>query len=192
MLFLNGVLIAFILHFNLGFFAVLITIFAITYSIYPFRVKEKFLLNNIHQAIARGFLPVVYVASVYNYWIFAIIFGFLLTLWIIGAQTTKDWNDVVGDKKFGVMSIPVKLGKKKGLWLISFFISMTFLFLNFFILFHLFPIRFVFLNLLIIPSTLMIFALYKDLKLVKFENNLGWVCYGVTLSLWYLFPSFLL
>jgi 4-hydroxybenzoate polyprenyltransferase len=191
-LFLAGILIAFILHLNLGFFSVLITILAITYSASPFRIKEKYFINNFHQAIARGFLPVIFVASIYGHWRLATIFGFLLTSWIIGAQTTKDWNDIKGDKKFGVMSFPVMLGKKKTLWLMSIFMGSTFAFLNVFIILQLLPIGFAFLNLLIIPSIIIIYALHYDLISAHFENNLGWVCYGITLSLWFLLPIFLI
>lgn len=192
LLFLGGVALAFILSTSLGLFAVLITLFAITYSAPPFRVKEKFLCNNIHQGIARGFLPVMYVASVYGYGWLAVLFGVVLVLWITGAQGSKDWGDVEGDRKFGVMTFPVRLGKKKALWLMSGFMAVAFLLLNLFLILKLFPHSFSVLNVLIIPSAIIVYGLHKDVRLERWENNLSWLVWYITLALWYLLPPFLL
>lgn len=191
-LFLIGVSLAFLLGTSLGLFAFLITLFAVTYSAPPFRVKEKFLWNNVHQAVARGFLPVMYVASVYRYRLEAILFGVVLAVWIVGAQSSKDFGDEKGDRKFGVMTFPVKLGKQKALWLMAGFMTVAFVLLNVFTFLGLFPSRFYWLNLCIFPSTIIIYGLHKDIKLKRWENNLSWLMFYTCLSLWYLLPPFLL
>lgn len=191
-LFLAGVSLAFMLHSSFGLFAVLITLFAITYSAPPFRVKEKFLLNNVHQAVARGFLPALYVASAYGYGVYAVFFGLVLAVWVVGAQTTKDFPDMSGDRKFGVMTFPVKLGEKKALWLMSVFMAVAFLLLNIFIHIHIFPRAFLYLNLLIIPSALITYGLKKGLKLERWENNLSWLLFYVTLGCWYVLPPLII
>lgn len=191
-LFLAGISLAFVLHSSCGFFAVLITLFAISYSAPPFRVKEKFFLNNFHQGIARGFLPALYVASAYGYGVYAELFGLVLAVWVIGAQTTKDFSDVKGDREFGVMTFPVKLGKTKALCLMSLFMGASFLLLNTLIHIGAFPRLFLYLNLLTLPSLAIVYALHKDLKLKRWENNLGWLLWYFTLALWYLLPAILI
>jgi len=192
LLFLGGLTLAFILTTSLGLFAVLITLFAITYSAPPFRVKEKFLWNNLHQGIARGFLPIMYIASIYGYGLEAILFGLVLAIWIIGAQASKDFPDMVGDRKFGVMTFPVKLGKKRALWLMTCFMGMAFLLLNVFLILKAFPYLFSVLNVLIIPSAIIVYGLHRDIRLKRWENNLSWLMFYLTLCLFYLLPIILL
>lgn len=190
-LFLAGVSLAFMLHSGFGLFAVLITVFAVTYSAPPFRVKEKFLLNNIHQGIARGFLPAVLVASAYGYGIHALFFGMVIAMWVSVFQTTKDFADVVGDRKFNVKTLPVVLGPKKTLKVMGLAESLPFLALVCLIWLKLFPINFLWLLLLAFPSVGILVCLNKGFVAKKFENNWGWLIFYLCLALWYILPALL-
>lgn len=189
LLFLTGGWLAFLLGKNLGSYAVLITLFAITYSAPPFRVKEKFLWNNLHQAVARGALPVLYVASGYGYNLQAMMFALVLTLWITGAQTSKDFTDVEGDRRFGVETFPSKLGRRKALIVMAVLMAFSFILLNLTVVAGVFPPSFSALNLLAIPSTLIIAGLRRTLS--RWENNLGWLSWYIILGAWYLMPVLL-
>ena len=192
-LFSLGILLAFSLNVNYGFFSLLIAFFAVAYTVPPLRVKKRFLLNNLWQGIARGLLPAVYVASAYEgYGLLPIFFGIALAVWITGAQASKDFPDIKGDEAYGVKSFPVVLGEKGSLKLMGFFMGFAFILFNIFVILGYFPVNFIVLNALIIPSAFIIIGLKKNLKVKFSENNLSWVAFYGTLGLFYIIPAFLI
>jgi len=191
-LFLTGVTLAFVLKPILGLFAFIITLFAVFYVAPPLRIKEKFILNNLWQGIARGFLPAIYVASAYGYGWLAIYFGIALMLWITGAQTTKDYGDEKGDSKYNVRTFPVVLGRRRTLYVMAFFMGSAFTLLNILILLNIFPLSFLLLNILILPSILILYGLTRMIVLRQLENNLSWVGFYTTLALFYTLPAILI
>jgi len=191
-LFLVGVSLAFTLNPIFGWFALIITFFAVTYSAPPFRVKRYFLINNLHQGIARGLMPALYVGSAYGYGYYALLFGLPLMLWVTGAQTTKDFADVKGDKAFNIQTLPVKLGFKKALVVMAAFMLSGFALLNYLIAISVFPLKFLVLNALILPSLFIIYALGQGMVIKQFENNAAWVTFYATLGLFYLLPPILI
>jgi len=190
-LFLAGITLAFCLNFQSGFIAILIALFAITYSAPPLRVKKFFLVNNIHQGIARGLLPALYVSSLYGCQTKGLLFGIPLAIWVTGAQASKDFGDEKGDKKFGIMTFPVKLGREKALKLMWILMIASFSLYNIMVGLLLVPLKFVILNILVLPSIFIVYALKRDIKTEKMENNLGWVAFYGTLSLFYLLSPLL-
>jgi len=188
-----GIWLAFNLSAAYGLFSLLITFFAVAYTVPPFRVKRFFLLSNIWQGIARGMLPAVYVSLAYpEYMSLAIPFGVVLGVWVTGAQSTKDFGDERGDRAYGIKSLPVVLGWDAALILMSLLMFMAFCLLNLFIPLRLLPESFAWLNVLLIPSTVIIYGLAKGMKFKYGENNASWIAFYGTLSLFYILPTLLI
>lgn len=192
LLFLSGISLAFHLNLTYGLFSMLIAFFAVAYTAPPFRMKKRFFLNNLWQGVARGLLPAIYVASVHGqYASLATLYGIVLAIWVTGLQGSKDFGDEVGDKKFNIKTFPVVLGRRRALKLMTILMLLSFWCMNLFIYFQLLPSSFLVLNVLTIPSILVIYSLLKQIKFKYAENNLGWVGFYGTLGLFYILPSFL-
>lgn len=192
-LFSSGILVAFSLSAYYGLFSMLIAFFAIGYTIPPFRVKRFFILNNIWQGISRGMLPAIYVSLSHNkLGALPIFYGLALAIWVTGAQTSKDFGDEIGDKKFNIRTLPSVLGRNDALFLMTVFMLIGFIMLNIFILYGLLPTVFLIINVLAIPSALITTTLRKQIKLKFAENTAGWVIWYATLGLFYILPSLLI
>lgn len=193
LLFLSGILLAFFLNPKYGLFSILIAFFAIAYTAPPFRIKKYFFLNNLWQGISRGLLPAVYVSLNYpRFGPLPLYFGIVLAIWVTGLQGSKDFEDEVGDKKFNIRTFPVVLGRRRALKLMTILMLLSFWCMNLFMYFQLLPSSFLVLNVLTIPSILVIYSLLTQIKFKYAENNLGWVGFYGTLGLFYILPSFLI
>lgn len=193
LLYLAGILLAFQMSTAYGLFSILIAFFAAGYTLPPLRMKRRFLLNNIWQGVARGMLPVVYVALAYpEYLSLALPYGLVLAIWVTGNQTSKDFGDEVGDRAYGIKSLPVKLGPRKALVFMGVLTSCTFCALNLLIFTKLLPGAFIWINLLSLPSMLILYGLMSGLRFKYAENNLSWTCFYGTLGLWYILPTLLI
>lgn len=188
LLFFIGVTLAFVLNVNLGVFALIITFFAVFYVAPPLRMKKRFFLNNLWQGIARGLLPAVYVASAYGYGKFAVLYGIPLMIWVTFCQTTKDWDDIRGDSKYDIKTLPVVLGKERTLKVMLAGIVFSFSILASFIILGYFPTNFFLLLTLLVPSVFIVISLKREWVLFKLENNCAWIFFYACLSLWYLLP----
>jgi len=174
------------------YMALLMIFFAVFYTARPLRVKRFFILNNLWQAIARGFFPAVFVALMYPTTMgIAIAFGLFFSAWVMGAQTTKDFGDVYGDKKFGIKTFPVVVGWRVSVGIMTFLFLYAFFLLNWLTMRLYLPPYFVWLNVLSIPSGLMLYFLWKGTKVGFAENNLAWVLFYATLASFYLLPAIL-
>jgi len=192
-LYLAGIFLASQMSSAYGLFSILIAFFAAGYTLPPLRVKKRFLLNNVWQGVARGMLPVVYVALAYpEYLSLALPYGLVLAIWVTGNQTSKDFGDEVGDRTYGIKSLPVMLGPRKALVFMGVLTLCAFGLLNLLIYTRLLPSAFIWINLLSIPSTLILYGLMRGLKFKYAENNLSWTCFYGTLGLWYILPTLLI
>lgn len=190
-LFLTGNLIAFAVKPEFCFFTVIITLFAITYTS-GLRIKRIFLINNMHQSIARGFLPVISVFSLFGPLnLFSISLGILISSWIMSFQSTKDFGDIPGDKIGGVNTLPVVLGKKNSIYIMSLLMLISFLLLFLFLVEGIFPESFLWLFILIIPSLLIIYGLIREFRHNLIENNVSWLLFYLCLCMWYILPAIL-
>lgn len=125
---------------NLGLFLIIsITAFiSFYYSAPPLRLKKYPFLSNIFIALPRGMLLIVagwsVTRSIFNIepWFIGLIFA----LYLVGAATTKDFNDVRGDSKFGIRTLPILYGVKKAAQMISPFFYLPFLLIPFGVIMH--------------------------------------------------------
>lgn len=195
LLFILGISLAFALNARFGLFSIIITFFAIFYTAPPLRVKKRFLANNLWQGVARGFLPILAVS--YGLFaagnIFPICMGAVIAVWASGSQTTKDFGgDEVGDRKFGIRTLPVVLGRHRAVGVMAVFIAVSFMLLLGFVSIGFLPPQLLLLLVLIVPSWL-ILANLRTMKTAKLlENNLSWGIFYGTLGLWYVLPAIIL
>jgi len=161
-------------------FEYLVSIILLYVSIYmynfePIRLKKRFILNNLILAISRGFLPFLSIfylmyGEINN---IILILSIGISIWVFIWQTTKDIPDIVGDKKFGIKTIPVVLGIEK-----------TYIFMTIgSLLFILYSIKISYLFLLFIP--LIIYGI-KNLEKEYKENTIGWLVFYIGILLYYI------
>lgn len=189
-LFCLGFSLGFLLNPVFGLFSLIIIFFAVFYTAPPLRVKKYFLLSNVWQGFARGFLPVVSVwtLSPQPFHIFPLTLGSIIALWCSGAQATKDLGDVEGDRSYGVKTFFVVLGTEKAIKLIAGLMSLSFLMLIVFIAEGLLPLSYLWLLILIVPSGWIIKTLRKPVEIQVLENQLSWALFYGTLGVWYILP----
>lgn len=168
-----------------------IAFFSIFYTLPPLRMKRRFVLNNIWQGIARGFLPPVAVFSIFSPHldILPVALGIIIALWIMGLQSAKDVDDIEGDKEFGIRNFFTVWGEEKALNVMGILMVFSFVVLNVFVYLEYLPVSMVPLNILAVPSFGIIHFLNKSSQLT--ENNVGWILFYGTVGLWYIFPAVL-
>jgi 4-hydroxybenzoate polyprenyltransferase len=99
-----------------AFFVIVIMVITILYSVPPFRLKNRLWISNISIAFARGLLGFVAAWSIFGNpfqgatpWII----GGVMMIFLIGAITSKDFTDIIGDKIHGARTLPVVYGIRK-------------------------------------------------------------------------------
>ena len=169
-----------------------IMFFSIFYTMPPLRVKRYFILSNVWQGIARGYLPVVGVFSIYNshFSLFASAFGFVVGMWITGGQASKDVGDIEGDRKYGIHTLFTVMSLDDALDSMLVTMVASFFFLLLFICIDILPLSFTLLLVLIVPSYAIVHVMDRSTRLA--ENNYGWLIFYSTLALWYLLPALIL
>lgn len=106
-------------------------LFTTLYSAPPFRFKRICCLANVVIAIPRGCLVTVAgwsaLASPWNPepWLLSLV----LTFFVLGGSSTKDFSDIEGDRRYGCQTLPVKFGVRKSALLIAPFLVFPFLLL---------------------------------------------------------------
>jgi 4-hydroxybenzoate polyprenyltransferase len=99
-----------------GLFVLLIMLITIAYSTKPVRLKKRLWVSNITIAFARGLLGFVAAWAIFGDpfsdltpWFI----GGVMMIFLIGAITSKDFTDIMGDKVHGIRTLPVAYGIKK-------------------------------------------------------------------------------
>ncbi len=158
-----------------GIFIFLIMVFTVTYSLPP-RMKQYLFLNQIWIAIPRGMLGILASWSVFGdpFTPTPLIIGSIATTYLIGGMTTKDIIDSEADKKTGVHTMINTYGCKKTSLMTLPFIVFPFAFIPIFINHgglksYLSP-----LTILIIPSFLVAYLIYKGTESKTLENVQAW------------------
>jgi 4-hydroxybenzoate polyprenyltransferase len=181
-LYLISIYISTLIHTIFSFYLIIISIFTITYSIYP-RMKNYLFFNQLWVAIPRGLLGVLASWSVFNYnlQLLPIIIGFISTLFLIGGSITKDIIDKDADKRNGTITLINSYGIKKAA-----IISFPFLFYPFIIIPLLINNGLIesylwFLTYFSIPGYLIFYLMVRDNSKSKFlENTSAWTFMYIT------------
>ena len=161
------------------FLILIIMLITIFYSMPPVRLKKRLFISNISIAFARGMLGFVAGWCIFGNpfnqtpWLI----GMVMTIYLIGAVTTKDFTDIKGDRKYGMRTLPVVFGKRKAIAISAPFLVSPFVLIPLGIWRgHLIDTT-INLTILIIWGAFIVFLLYKhsDVPDKKFENSPVWL-----------------
>jgi 4-hydroxybenzoate polyprenyltransferase len=117
---------------SFAFFILLIMLMTICYSVPPIQFKKRLWISNLSIAATRGLLGFVAAWCIFDDnpfdnptpWAM----GLIMSVFIFGTITSKDFTDIDGDKAFGMRTIPVVYGlKKAALFTAMFFVLPFFL-----------------------------------------------------------------
>ncbi len=187
-----AILVGFSINISYGFFMVLFLMAGILYNIEPFRLKRRLWLNTASLAISRGLFPLPAAWSIFGNafdktpWLIGSIMG----IWVLAWQNTKDFNDVEGDKKYGVMTPAVYHGLKKLSLIIALLSFLSFALLAFYLQTGLLSSKMATLFLLSIPTLWMLHKLFKmDFSAITLENNELWATFYLTLAGFYIIAA---
>lgn len=185
-----AIAIAFYVDSAFGKASLLIAFFAIFYSAPPLRVKKWFMWNNIWQGVSRGFLPWAAVWSISDKAdALPLVLGMVTATWLMGYQSCKDFNDIEGDRKYNVKTLPVVMGIEQSIQYMGLMGLLAFFTLGWYAIDGTIPLRFLLLLVLAVPSTIILFDLKNPKKSTLIENNRAWgLMYG-TLGLFYILPA---
>ncbi len=152
------------------------------YSAPPLRLKRFLWINNITQAFIRGVLGVLAAWSIYSgITLQAIGMSGVLFLLILSAQSSKDFADVEGDRKYGIRTLPVVYGIPRTIHYMADLISLPFFLTTALILAGVFPITAAALVILVPIALLFLRSLLRPSE--KLENSRGWTLfYGMMLA----------
>ncbi|MEO8430137.1 MAG: UbiA family prenyltransferase [Acidobacteriota bacterium] len=111
------------LHLHAAFF--IYCLGALATLVYSFpalgRTKRHWLAANLTIAIPRGGLLKVagwaFIASVAALEAWAI--GGIFALFLLGAVSTKDFSDMAGDRAHGCITLPIRFGVRRAVWMIA-------------------------------------------------------------------------
>ena len=106
-----------------SFLVLVIMIITIAYSMPPLRLKKRLWVSNITIALTRGTLGFVAAWSIFDdpllprgglpFDLTPFVIGAIMSVFLTGATTTKDFTDVEGDRRFGVRTLPVVYGPRR-------------------------------------------------------------------------------
>ena len=172
-------LIGITLNFSLLPFLIVYAFLAASFTVKPFYFKRIFPANIIVEGLAKGFFT-TYLLGMITHHNFLTLSIFML-IWATALQSTKDFGDVQGDKKYGIQTLPVMIGKQKTQVVMA-LISISSYIYAFFA--HL-PLE-IFITL---PYPLVtIYLVNKRYKVM--ENNLGWFMAYMGIPLMVIFSLF--
>ncbi|MEM4730054.1 MAG: UbiA family prenyltransferase [Thermoplasmata archaeon] len=119
-----------------SFLVLLIMLITITYSMPPLRLKKRLWVSNIVIALTRGTLGFVAAWSIFDDPLLShgplpfdpapFVIGGIMSVFLTGATTTKDFTDIEGDRRFGVRTLPVVYGPRRAALLSSPFLVLPF------------------------------------------------------------------
>ena len=107
---------AFLTSVVFGFFILVVLFFAVFYSLEPIRVKKRnHWLALFWMSFSRGFLPFIATWCVFGSLsdLTPYVFGTIAFFWCLAFQSTKDFPDYEGDKKFNIPTIVTVYGPRK-------------------------------------------------------------------------------
>lgn len=156
---------------HIWLYGLMMLMLAVSYTEEPLYLKKIFPINLIVQAISRGFLPIYALGIIAG--IDTIPLAIFSMIWVIGLQSTKDFNDVEGDRSHGIKTLPVLIGNAPAQSVMFFITVLDYgyaIYIGLWFLIFLLPL-----------DLLSIFMVMKTLK--HAENSAGWVFFYTSLGL---------
>ena len=127
--YLTALLLAGLISVHCAWLVGITALFTVAYSAPPLRTKRHWLLAAFTIAIPRGIFLKVAGWSVlrdmftWEPWFLGGIFG----LFLLGATTTKDYADILGDRRCGCSTLPIRFGIVRSILMITPFFVLPFL-----------------------------------------------------------------
>jgi len=184
-----AILIGFAVNASFGIFILTFLVFGIIYNLEPFRVKRRLWLNTISLSISRGLLPLPAAWSILGNPMNATpwLIGSVIAMWVLAWQNTKDFNDIKGDHRCGIIT-PVVFHKWKTLTVIMGVCSLlTFALLAGYIVTGWLPGTMLAMLVLALPTGWMFFKMVKNsIGITTLENNELWASFYLTLAGFYI------
>lgn len=158
----------------------ILVLFTIAYSAPPLRLKKRLWLSNLSIALPRGMIGFVAAWSIagdpgdITPWLL----GSVMTIFLIGSTTTKDFTDMRGDRRFGIRTLPVVYGKRLSIIYSAPFFILPFILMGLYWYFDYLPGSSIFMAVIFfIWSSVLIYLLYKegDKEDAHFENSPAWI-----------------
>jgi len=160
-----------------GLMVLVLLFFAVFYSLAPFSPRKVDpMLNTAWMAVSRGFIPVYAVWSIYGDPAMGMRYAVLALLWVMGFQASKDIDDVEGDRRFGIKTIPNVYGMRGLIFTMG---VCTAVYTAVAAYFGLYPM------LLILPLAA-VAMLTTDKKSGLTENSYSWTCFYLGLATIYI------
>jgi 4-hydroxybenzoate polyprenyltransferase len=148
------------------------------YSVPPIRLKDRLWVNNISIAAARGVFGFAAAWCIFGNpfnplpWVI----GSVMTVFLVGAMTTKDFTDVEGDARFGARTLPVEYGLERSIALSAPFFVLPFAIIPLAVNLDLLPTDAILMTVLSAWGVYIVMLLYreKDAHDRIFENSPAW------------------
>lgn len=168
--------------------------FAVFYNIEPIRAKMRLWINVAWLGVSRGLLPMLAVWTIFGSLTdpYPWAMGSVLLVWVTGFQCTKDVPDVVGDRKYGVPTIPVRYGINGTVKFMGACMVIAMVLFYAYLGTGILPKAFVWVGLLWVPSGMILLGLGERHVLVAMENTAEWCLFYGCLAAWYVMPPFLM
>jgi len=177
---------SFTINTTFGLLMSLILFFAVFYNLKPIRAKGYFGLNLVWMSISRGLLPFLASWSVFGDitdlkpWVL----GLIATLWCLSWQSTKDFPDIEGDRRYGIQTLPVRLGERKAKRFMISISPVPFVTLLLCVYYKILEINYLLLLIILFIAVMNAFSINKASKIT--ENTVAWVGFYAGLGLIYL------
>ncbi len=192
-LYMIGLIFAWVAGFWFFLLSLIASVLTISYSVPPVRIKARGFLGNLVLSITRGLIPVIAGWSVGKDLVYpqpwAV--GIILSLFVFGANTSKDFSDIKGDKAYGIKTIPVIYGNLKAVEIMRPFLVFPFFLVPLFVWFG-------FLNVLTLPLIFLSvwgFFISRNLlknpeKLSLERNHPSWIHMYLIMMIFVLYVAF--
>lgn len=192
-LYIIAIGLAFFIHLNFLLLIGVITVFTVTYSLFP-RMKDKLFFNQLWIAIPRGFLGILASWCVFSsiFQPVALIISGISALFLFGGSITKDITDSIADKKTGTHTLVNTFGVKKAAVMSFPFLFFPFLLIPAAISSGLLQEEYWALTFLAIPGFYIFKLLFNNQKPSRFfENTSAWAVMYATYFIYAMMFSFL-
>lgn len=164
-----------------GVFTFLILVLTVAYSGEPARLKKRLWISNLSIAFTRGLLGYVAAWCILSTPFYPLpwVIGLILSIYLVGATTSKDLVDMEGDRKYGMDTLPVHYGVRKSIIYSTIFLVMSGIVFAMCILFGLIRQN-IYSTMLVAGGIVwMLYIIYLMMKLYNVEDELventrGW------------------
>lgn len=173
---------AFTINVTFGMWITIILFFAVFYNIKPFQARKYLWINLLWMSVSRGLLPFAVIWSAYEkpFVLKPWLLGSIAFLWVLSWQSSKDVNDLEGDKKYGINTLPVVYNLEKTKKIIRILSLLPFIPLVLYVKFGFLTFPYLLLLNLAFLRELNLWGFNKPSKL--FENTWAWAGFYLGLS----------